>query len=83
MEDVNRGTSAVSQYRLGGVLHELGSARKVQRQALEHVTDQLRAAVRLAHAEGLSDAYIARTAQVSVTTVREWLGKRDNRERDA
>ena len=78
MEDMNGGPSSVRVYSIETGLRELGESRKVQRQALQDVTDQLRAACVVARTEGLSDAHIARAAQVSVTTLREWFGKSNN-----
>lgn len=61
---------------------DLGMRRKVHAQALQDVTDELRRRCILACSEGLSDAYVARTAQVSVTTLRDWLGKGSNGKAD-
>lgn len=63
-------------------LNRLGSDRSVKRQALENVTDQLRLVARRASLMGVPDAQIARAAEVTISTVRKWLGKGDNAHSD-
>ena len=64
-------------------LGQIGIDRQVKRKALEDVTDELAAVCRRASIEGLSDRQIAATAQVSITTLRKWLGKGDDVERNS
>lgn len=75
MEDVNPGPGMDGlKLRHVGIV-DYGMRRKMQRQAFEDVTNELRRRCILAVSEGLPEAYVARTAQVSVTTLRKWLGK--------
>jgi DNA-directed RNA polymerase specialized sigma24 family protein len=76
MEDVDGRKSPVAHYELRDEMHRLGRERKVQRESLERMSDQMRDVALIMSRYGYSDAEIARTAQVSVTTLRAWFGKR-------
>lgn len=70
--------SHVSAIELVGLMNRLGRDRSVKRKALEDVTDELRLVARRASLMGVPDAQIARASEVTISTVRNWLGKGDN-----
>lgn len=82
MKHVNGWKSDMACRELLEALRVLGYDRSMKRQALQNVSDELRLVARRASAMGVPDAQIARTAEVTISTVRKWLGKGDNVHRD-
>lgn len=78
MEQGQTGKPAVSREDILRMLVTVGIERAMQREALKNVTQEMRDVALTAQAMGIPDAQIARASGVSLTSVREWFGKRNN-----